>query len=141
MGCSSYGVSREDRRPTNNTYRRPFGTNQRQDKILDLRHWAFEPDKQDPVASLGIKPHSAQIDTAAEVQPQSAAQKAGLQAGDRIVKVDGQPLTQWMTFVNLVRDNPGKALALEVDRQGTPLSLTLTPDTKSVKGKAEGFAG
>ncbi|PMC25178.1 zinc metallopeptidase RseP, partial [Klebsiella aerogenes] len=45
------------------------------------------------------------------------------------------------TFVNLVRDNPGKALALEVDRQGTPLSLTLTPDTKSVKGKAEGFAG
>ena len=31
----------------------PFGTSQRQDKILDLRHWAFEPDKQDPVASLG----------------------------------------------------------------------------------------
>ena len=121
----------------------PFGTNQRQDKILDLRHWAFEPDKQDPVASLGIKPHSAQIDTAlAEVQPQSAAQKAGLQAGDRIVKVDGQPLTQWMTFVNLVRDNPGKALALEVDRQGTPLSLTLTPDTKSVKGaRLKGLQG
>ncbi len=53
----------------------------------------------------------------AEVQAGSAAQKAGLQAGDRIVKVDGQPLTQWMTFVNLVRDNPGKALALEIERQ------------------------
>ena len=120
----------------------PFGTNQRQDKILDLQHWAFEPDKQDPVASLGIQPRSAQIDTVlAEVQSDSAAQKAGLQAGDRIVKVDGQPLTQWMTFVNLVRDNPGKALALEIERQGSVLPLTLTPDAKTVKGKAEGFAG
>ena len=120
----------------------PFGTNQRQDKILDLQHWAFEPDKQDPVASLGIQPRSAQIDTVlAEVQSGSAAQKAGLQAGDRIVKVDGQPLTQWMTFVNLVRDNPGKALALEIERQGSALPLTLTPDAKTVKGKAEGFAG
>lgn len=77
----------------------------------------------------------------AEVQAGSAAQKAGLQAGDRIVKVDGQPLTQWMTFVNLVRDNPGKALALEIERQGSALPLTLTPDAKTVKGKAEGFAG
>ena len=120
----------------------PFGTNQRQDKILDLQHWAFEPDKQDPVASLGIQPRSAQIDTVlAEVQSDSAAQKAGLQAGDRIVKVDGQPLTQWMTFVNLVRDNPGKALALEIERQGSVLPLTLTPDAKTVKGRAEGFAG
>ena len=120
----------------------PFGTNQRQDKILDLQRWAFEPDKQDPVASLGIQPRSAQIDTVlAEVQSNSAAQKAGLQAGDRIVKVDGQPLTQWMTFVNLVRDNPGKALALEIERQGSVLPLTLTPDAKTVKGKAEGFAG
>ncbi len=35
----------------------------------------------------------------------------------------------------------GKPLALEVERQGSSLSLTLTPDTKSGGGKAEGFAG
>ena len=46
-----------------------------------------------------------------------------------------------MTFVNLVRDNPGKALALGIERQGSALPLTLTPDAKTVKGKAEGFAG
>ena len=39
----------------------PFGTNQRQDKILDLQHWAFEPDKQDPVASLGIQPRRRRL--------------------------------------------------------------------------------
>ncbi|MBV8044640.1 sigma E protease regulator RseP [Pluralibacter sp.] len=120
----------------------PFGSQQRQEKVLDLRHWAFEPDREDPVTSLGMRPRGAQIEPVlAEVQPQSAARKAGLQAGDRIVKVDGQPLTQWMTFVTLVRDNPGKALQLEIERQGSPLSLTLIPDTKPGKEKAEGFAG
>ncbi|WP_320752519.1 PDZ domain-containing protein, partial [Enterobacter roggenkampii] len=120
----------------------PFGSDARQDKVLDLRQWRFEPDKEDPVAALGIRPRGAQIEPVlAEVQANSAASKAGLQAGDRIVKVDGQPLTEWMTFVTLVRDNPGTSLALEVERQGSPLSLTLIPDTKSVGKKAEGFAG
>ncbi len=120
----------------------PFGSDSRQQKTLDLRNWAFEPDKQDPVASLGIQPRGAQIESVlAEVQSGSAASKAGLQAGDRIVKVDGQAITQWMTFVTLVRDNPGKPLALEIERQGTPLSLTLIPDTKPGSDKDEGFAG
>ncbi|HHT8275078.1 sigma E protease regulator RseP [Citrobacter braakii] len=119
-----------------------FGSNQRQDKTLDLRHWAFEPDKEDPVSSLGIRPRGPQIESVlSEVQVNSAASQAGLQAGDRIVKVNGQPLTQWMTFVTLVRDNPDKPLALDIERQGSSLSLTLTPDSKQVNGKAEGFAG
>ena len=33
----------------------PFGSDQRRDVKLDLRHWAFEPDKEDPVSSLGIR--------------------------------------------------------------------------------------
>lgn len=119
-----------------------FGSDQRQDKTLDLRHWAFEPDKQDPVSSLGIRPRGPQIEPVlSEVQVNSAASKAGLQAGDRIVKVNGQSLTQWMTFVTLVRDNPDEPLALDIERQGSSLSLTLTPDSKQVNGKAEGFAG
>ncbi|WP_421426408.1 sigma E protease regulator RseP [Pseudocitrobacter faecalis] len=120
----------------------PFGSEQRQDKILNLQHWAFEPDKEDPIASLGIRPRGAQIEPVlAEIQADSAASKAGLQAGDRIVKVDGQPLENWMMFVTLVRDNPGKGLRLDIERQGSPLSLTLIPDTKHGNGKAEGFAG
>ena len=119
-----------------------FGSNQRQDKTLDLRHWAFEPDKEDPVSSLGMRPRGPQIEPVlSEVQVNSAASKAGLQAGDRIVKVNGQSLTQWMTFVTLVRDNPDTPLALDIERQGSSLSLTLTPDSKEVNGKAEGFAG
>ncbi|WP_105631107.1 sigma E protease regulator RseP [Cronobacter dublinensis] len=112
------------------------------DKVLDLRQWQFEPDKEDPVASLGIRPFGPKIEPVlAQVQPKSAASKAGLQAGDRIVKVDGQPLSEWSAFVTMVRDNPARPLAIDVERQGSPLSLTLIPDTKSGNEKAEGFAG
>ncbi|EPU6228810.1 sigma E protease regulator RseP [Yersinia enterocolitica] len=121
----------------------PFGSANVVQKTLDLRQWQFEPDKQDPVVALGIIPRGPQIESVlAEVQPGSAAEKAGLQAGDRVVKVNGQLLDRWQTFVLQVRDKPGKALVLDIERGGTPLSLTLIPDTKSVgENRSEGFAG
>lgn len=117
-----------------------FGEDATQQKLLDLRNWQFEPDKQDPVVALGIQPRGPQIETTlAEVQANSPASEAGLQAGDRIVKVDGQPLSQWQTFVTQVRDNPGKSMALEVDRGGESIALTMTPEAKN--GSKAGFAG
>lgn len=95
------------------------------EKTLDLRQWQFEPDKQDPVVALGIIPRGPQIESVlAEVQPGSAAQKAGLQAGDRIVKVNGQLLDRWQTFVLQVRDNPGQPLVLDIERR-VPLVFNL----------------
>ncbi len=118
-----------------------FGEQGTQQKHVDLRNWQFEPDKQDPVVALGIRPRGPQIETTlAEVQKNSPASEAGLQAGDRIVKVDGQLLTQWQLFATQVRDNPGKSMALEVDRNGEAVKLTLTPEAKP-GNKAEGFAG
>ncbi|RPH25033.1 sigma E protease regulator RseP [Buttiauxella warmboldiae] len=120
----------------------PLGSHLTSEKTLDLRHWQFAPEKQNPITSLGIVPRGPQIETVLqEVQPNSAANKAGLQAGDRIVKVNDTALSQWTEFVSLVRDNPGQPLALEIERQGTLLSLTLIPDTKPGNAKAEGFAG
>ncbi|KNC14277.1 zinc metallopeptidase RseP [Pantoea sp. RIT-PI-b] len=118
-----------------------FGEEATQQKQLNLREWQFEPDKQDPVVALGIRPRGPQIETTlADVQANSPASNAGLQAGDRIVKVDGQPLTQWQTFAAQVRDNPGKNMALDIERNGEPVTLSLTPEAKP-GNEAEGFAG
>lgn len=118
-----------------------FGEEATQQKQVDLREWQFEPDKQDPVVALGIRPRGPQIETTlAEVQANSPASAAGLQAGDRIVKVDGQPLSQWQAFAAQVRDNPRKNMALDVERNGELVALTLTPEAKP-GNEAEGFAG
>lgn len=118
-----------------------FGEQATQQKQLDLRNWHFEPDKQDPIVALGIRPRGPQLETTlAEVQANSPASEAGLQAGDRIVKVDGQPLSQWQAFVTQVRDNPGKSMALEVVRNGESVQLAMTPEARP-GAKTEGFAG
>ena len=119
-----------------------FGQSVTVEKHLDLHHWVFDPEKQDPVLSLGIVPKGPVIETTlAEVQKSSPAAQAGLQAGDRIVKVDGEPVVNWQRFVAGVRDNPGKPLALDVEREGGLRTLTLTPSVKTVGQKEEGFAG
>ncbi|WP_075182129.1 sigma E protease regulator RseP [Pantoea sp. 1.19] len=111
------------------------------EKQIDLRQWQFEPDKQDPVTALGIQPRGPQIEPVlAEVQPNSAASKAGLQAGDRIVKVGGQPLSQWQHFVTRVRENPGQGIPLTIERGGDTLAITLVPEARPGH-RSEGFAG
>lgn len=121
----------------------PLGSSLIEQKKLDLRSWSFEPDKQDPAVSLGIVPRGPQVEAVlAGIQPHSAAEKAGLQAGDRIVKVDGQLLSRWQQFVIAVREHPGERVELSVEREGETVTTTLIPDSKTVgKDKIEGFAG
>lgn len=120
----------------------PLGSSSVLRKTLDLRDWQFNPEKQDPASSLGMVPRMPQIDAVlTQIQEGSAAQKAGLQVGDRIVKVDGQPLTRWSLFASTVRDKPDADIALDIERNGETLSLILTPDSKTAGGRVEGFAG
>lgn len=120
----------------------PLGSSSVVRKTLDLRDWQFNPERQDPASSLGMVPRMPQIDAVlTQVQEGSAAQKAGLQVGDRIVKVDRQPLTRWSLFASTVRDKPDADIALDIERNGETRSLILTPDRKTTGGRVEGFAG
>jgi len=49
----------------------------------------------------------------------SVADKAGLQVGDKIVTVNGKPITHWDEIASLIYlDNLGSDIALDVDRHG-----------------------
>ncbi|WP_337090675.1 sigma E protease regulator RseP [Proteus terrae] len=108
------------------------------ENILNLQQWGFDPEKQDPILSLGIMPVGARLDSKIiEVTEGSAAEKAGLQAGDRIVKVDGQPIDTWHPFTYFVRQSPNKALELLVERDGSSLILNVTPTAVALKDGTE----
>ncbi|MDE9432568.1 sigma E protease regulator RseP [Xenorhabdus bovienii] len=112
-------------------------------KTLDLRDWAFDPSKQDVLLSLGIMPVVPRISSQVEnVYPGSPAEKAGLQRGDRIVKVNGQNVDVWHTFVSFIRKNPNVPLKLDVARADSIIPLSLTPEARRLSnGREEGFAG
>jgi len=63
-----------------------------------------------------------------KVLPDGAGQRAGLQDGDVVLRLQGEPVTDGIAFIEAVRAAPGKALAVEVQRGGRPLTLSLTPE-------------
>jgi regulator of sigma E protease len=69
----------------------------------------------------------------AGVLQDSAAQKAGLMAGDRIVKVNGVSDPTWDNAqLELMSTLPGHSLSIDVDRNGQKLSFSV-PATASVE--------
>ncbi|MBL0517240.1 sigma E protease regulator RseP [Aeromonas caviae] len=112
------------------------------DKTLQLASWKFDPDKESPIGSLGIVPLGGKVLPVVEaVVPSSASEKAGLQVGDRIKGVDGEAITEWAQFVERVQQSPAQPLQVTVERGGSEMTLTLTPDGKKVKGQLVGFVG
>ena len=65
----------------------------------------------------------------AAVLPESAAARAGLQPGDRIVSIDGAGIARFEDVINIVISGTGAPLRLTVVRgDDSPRLLTLTPD-------------
>ena len=62
-----------------------------------------------------------------EVVPGTPAQEVGLQRGDLIVRIAGQPVKSWEEMTEIVRKNPDKPLLFEIQRGDKLLKLTITP--------------
>jgi len=75
-----------------------------------------------------------------EFVPQSAAEKAGLRTGDRVVSVGGVEVEDWNGMVSRIQGSPGKPIAFVVERGEGPtaerLTFSVTPRDVGGKGKA-----
>jgi membrane-associated protease RseP (regulator of RpoE activity) len=60
----------------------------------------------------------------------SGAAEAGLEAGDRLLSIDGEPVETFADVGPLVVERPGDTLTLVVDRDGTSLTLDATIGTR-----------
>ncbi len=66
-------------------------------------------------------------DSCTDGAPASPAQLAGLQAGDRVVALDGRPVGGLRDFQTSVRAAAGTPLSVTVERDGQRRDLTVTP--------------
>ncbi len=55
------------------------------------------------------------------------AAAAGLQQGDVVIAVDGEPVEDSLALLRAVRNAPGRAIPLTVERDGEQRDLTVTP--------------
>ena len=109
-------------------------------RIMDVEANPASVDAATQGQGVGIWPIKVKSDIS-QVMPNSAAERAGLKAGDKVVAVNGQKLLGWKDWVDVIKASPGKDLRLDVQRQGQMLSLMLRPDSEDKGQQLEGKAG
>ena len=85
----------------------------------------------------GRQQFDVQVDEGAvitDVVPGSAADKAGLQEGDVVVKADGKPVTSSEDLRSAIQaKKPGDKLTLTVNRGSTETTIDVTVGSRSVQ--------
>jgi len=59
--------------------------------------------------------------------PQSPAAAAGLKVGDRILSVDGRPITSWDQVSGAIRESQGHSMSWVVQRGDGQVAISITP--------------
>ena len=89
---------------------------------------------------IGLMPYRL-TKTVGVVVPGSAAEKAGLKAGDTLLAADGKALGDWQEWVDLVRRSAGQKLQLTYLRDGKTLETFIRPDSEMQDGVLSGRVG
>jgi regulator of sigma E protease len=106
---------------------------------LDLRGFPADEVESDAMERVGLRLYRPPLDPVlGQVVAGGAAERAGLLAGDRIVRADETRLESWDALVAAVRARPGKPLRFTVERGGTTRVLEVVPDAV---GPAEARVG
>jgi len=81
-------------------------------------------------AFSGIPERSPDIGS---VNPGSPAEQAGLQAGDRVLTINGKPLTTWEELSEAIEKQGQNPMTLQVGRNDQQVTMTVTPTVSEVK--------
>lgn len=111
-------------------------------RTLDLSGLKAEALDGDFLAALGFARLQPPLEPIiGRMIPGGAGERAGLQAGDQIVAVDGGAIARWDQFVAVVSSSPGKSLKIEVRRAEQALEFVVTPDAVLEKSVSIGRIG
>jgi len=76
-----------------------------------------------------------------EVLKGSAAQTAGIMAGDEFTSINGKKVIDWYSDVKTIRNSHGRALTFGINRAGQDLVITATPQLETVEGEKRFLLG
>jgi regulator of sigma E protease len=96
-------------------------------RTVEIRIPTEEPERRDLVRAV-----DSWIDAGVgAVNPGSPADRAGLEAGDRIVSVGEVAVGNWYDFVREVESRPGQRVEIAIEREGRGLIRALTLDAET----------
>ncbi|PIQ95482.1 MAG: RIP metalloprotease RseP [Nitrospinae bacterium CG11_big_fil_rev_8_21_14_0_20_56_8] len=109
---------------------------QRNDNLIELQVTPVSEEITDllgdkeKVGLIGITPLVRNI---TYVKKGSPAELAGLKVGDRLLAVNETPIFGWGDLKEAAIDKPGQPLEFHLSREGTEMTIPLTPEPKTVQ--------
>lgn len=113
-----------------------------QNLSLPMTNVSSEVKQKNLFHHLGLSPiRPALPATLGVLSADGPAALSGLKTGDHVLRVNGEPLEDWMALVNIVREHPEQALQFEFERDGVVQSLTVKTASKETETKTIGRIG
>ncbi len=86
---------------------------------------------------LGLRPYLPPLEpVVARVLPDSPADRAGIEPGDRIVAANGRKIQNWQEVVAIIQESPDRPVQLQIERKGKRLLIELVPEAvETERGK------
>ncbi|MCK0107374.1 RIP metalloprotease RseP [Marinobacter sp. S0848L] len=108
-----------------------------------LNGWALSDDAPNPLAEFGVTPWRPEVPAVlGQVVEGGRAEAAGLQAGDRVLAVNGEPVDNWFALVEHIRNAPEQPIVLSIERNDAQLEVAVTPGARTLDdGQVIGFVG
>ncbi|KUJ84323.1 RIP metalloprotease RseP [Microbulbifer flavimaris] len=105
---------------------------------VDIERWLAGREIPDPLAEIGLTLWTPSVTlTLSRVTEGSAAERAGLRAGDAVLATDGQSFDTWEDWTEYVRTRAGQSMQVEVERDGERLLLAVTPEAVTLESGEE----
>lgn len=108
-----------------------------------LEGWRLDQDEPNPIDLFGITPYRPAVPAVlGEIVPGGRAEAAGLQAGDDIQAVNGEPVADWFALVDKIRNAPGEPIDVTLVRDAQEMTVTVTPERmETEQGEVIGRVG
>lgn len=109
---------------------------------LDLSGIDVDQSQNDVASQLGLRLYRPKLPAVlGQLSADGSAAAAGLQAGDRVVRIGEKPVNTWSDLVASVRDAAGQTLEVEVLRGSDTLVVQLVPKAFEENGRTIGRIG
>jgi len=96
---------------------------------LDMSALSKDDLDKDFLQKLGLRPFRPRTPALlGRILPGSAAERAGLATGDRVVAIGTKPIATWFDFTTEVTASAGRTLDIEIERNARRMRVRATPD-------------
>ncbi|NVK53985.1 MAG: sigma E protease regulator RseP [Alteromonadaceae bacterium] len=113
-----------------------------QQRTLNISTWNFDEESESPLRSMGITEYRpAATLQVAYVAETSAADEAGLEKGDQLTALNGEPLSSWQALVEEIQAKPGEQVVISVNRAGQTYDLSATIGRLDISDGPSGYLG